>query len=69
MREALKPYPNAPFGLPEGLVNVPIDRSTGLAVPADTPGAFFEIFREQNAPEIPDISETKMEQITQELFD
>ncbi|KUJ74000.1 peptidase [Thiomicrospira sp. XS5] len=69
MREALKPYPNAPFGLPEGLVNVPIDRSTGLAVPADTRGAFFEIFREQNAPEVPDISETKMERITQELFD
>lgn len=69
MREALKPYPNAPFPLPEGLVNVPIDRSTGMAVPADTPGAFFEVFREAYAPKIPDLSEKRMEEITQELFE
>lgn len=69
MRDALKPYPNAPLAMPEGLVNIPIDKETGMAVPADTDGAFFEVFREQNAPEIPDVSETKMEEITQELFE
>lgn len=68
MRKALAPYPNAPFAFPEGLVNVPIDRATGMAVPADTQGAFFEVFRESNAPEIPDVSEQKIEEITQELF-
>lgn len=68
MRAALEPYPNAPFSLPEGLVNVPIDRDTGLAVSADTPGAFFEIFRTDQAPEIPEFSDTSLEQMTQELF-
>ncbi len=69
MRVALADYPNAPFGLPTGLVNVPIDKTTGNAVAADTPGAFFEVFREPNAPEIPKVSETTIEEMTQELFE
>lgn len=69
MRLALADYPNAPFARPDGLVNVPINPDTGEAVPADTPNAFFEVFREDNAPEIPDITATKMHQITEELFE
>lgn len=69
MREALKPYPNAPFAIPEGLVNIPIDPATGQAVLADEPNAFFEVFREANAPVIRDLSEKRIEQMTQELFE
>jgi penicillin-binding protein 1A len=68
MRAALADYPNAPFARPDGLVNVPIDPETGEAVPADTPGAFFEVFKEDNAPQIPDVTQTQMREITQELF-
>jgi len=68
MRTALAPYPNAPFARPEGLVNVPINLDNGDAVPADTPGAFFEVFNENNAPEIPSVTETKIHQMTEELF-
>lgn len=69
MRSALAEYPNAPFARPDGLVNVPINRDSGEAVPADAPGAFFEVFREAYAPEIPDITETKIHNITEELFE
>ena len=69
MRVALAPYPNAPFARPEGLVNVPINPDTGDAVPADFPGAFFEVFNENNAPEIPSVTETKIHQMTEELFE
>ena len=69
MREALKPYPNAPFAIPEGLVNIPIDPATGQAVLADEPNAFFEVFREANAPVIRDLSEKRIEEMTQELFE
>ncbi|MPQ76424.1 penicillin-binding protein 1A [Hydrogenovibrio sp. JE_KL2] len=68
MREALKPYPNVPFAIPDGLVNVPIDKTTGNAVPADTPGAFFEVFREGHAPKVPNVSEKNIEEMTQKLF-
>ena len=69
MRVALAPYPNVPFARPEGLVNVPINLDTGAAVPADTPGAFFEVFNENNAPEIPNVTDTKIRQMTEELFE
>lgn len=69
MREALQPYPNAPFAIPDGLVNIPIDPATGQAVLADEPNAFFEVFREAYAPVIPDLSEKRIEQMTQELFE
>ncbi|MDX1796753.1 MAG: penicillin-binding transpeptidase domain-containing protein, partial [Hydrogenovibrio sp.] len=68
MKEALKPYPNVPFAIPSGLVNVPIDKTTGNAVPADTPGAFFEVFREAYAPKVPKVSEQNIEEMTQKLF-
>ena len=69
MRVALAPYPNAPFARPEGLVNVPINPDTGEAVPADFPKAFFEVFNENNAPEIPSVTQTKIHQMTEELFE
>jgi len=69
MRVALKDSPNVPFPRPSGLVNVPIDKETGKAVPADTPGAFFEVFRTANAPKVPDVTEKKLEDMTQELFE
>lgn len=69
MQLALQDYPNVPFTQPEGLVNIPIDRETGQAVPQDTPGALMEIFREENAPEIPSVSQKQIEAITEDLFD
>ncbi|BCN94297.1 peptidase [Thiomicrorhabdus immobilis] len=69
MQLALQPYPNVPFTQPEGLVNIPIDRETGQAVPRNTPGALMEIFREENAPEIPSVSQKQIEAITEDLFD
>jgi penicillin-binding protein 1A len=68
MKAALEPYANTPIPTPSGLVNIPIDPNTGQAVPADTAGAVFEIFREDNAPKIPSVEATEMEKITQELF-
>ena len=69
MRVALENEPNLPLNVPKNMVNVPIDRLTGEAVSADTSGALFEIFRDHNAPEIPDYSENNVEKIAQELFE
>lgn len=69
MELALKAYPNVPFAQPDGLVNVPIDPDTGRAVPINTPGAIPEIFREENAPEVPEVSQKQIDQITEDLFD
>ena len=69
MQLALQAYPNVPFTQPDGIVNVPIDRETGQAVPQNTPGALMEIFREENAPEIPSVSQKQIEAITEDLFD
>ncbi len=69
MKEALKNEPNEMIPIPEGLVNVPIDPETGEAVPPETEGAVFEIFREAYAPEIPSISQKQIELITDELFE
>ena len=69
MRVALKDFPNRPFARPAGLVNIPIDKQTGKAVPADTPGAIFEVFRKEYAPKIPNVREKKLEEMTQELFE
>ena len=66
---ALKASPNVPFTQPDGIVNVPIDRESGQAVPQDTPGALMEIFREEYAPEIPSVSQKQIEAITEDLFD
>ncbi|WP_238843378.1 penicillin-binding protein 1A [Thiomicrorhabdus xiamenensis] len=69
MSEALKDQPNEPFSMPQGIVEVPINKDTGLAVPHGTPDALYEIFREENAPEVPKISQQQIESITEELFD
>lgn len=69
MEVALQSYPDVPFTQPDGLVNISIDRETGQAVPLDTPGALSEIFREENAPEIPSISQKQIEAITEDLFE
>jgi penicillin-binding protein 1A len=68
MRHALKDSPNIPFLQPEGLVYVPIDRNTGQAVAADTPGAYFELFYPDQAPEIPVIRPNNLRDLTRELF-
>jgi penicillin-binding protein 1A len=68
MELALKAYPNEPFVQPAGIVNIPIDRETGQAVPRNTPGALSEIFREEYAPEIPSVSQKQIEDITEDLF-
>jgi penicillin-binding protein 1A len=69
MKEALKNEPNEPIQIPEGLVNIQIDPETGEAVPPDTEGAVFEVFREKYAPEVPSISQKQIELITDELFE
>ncbi|MBN2647291.1 MAG: penicillin-binding protein 1A [Thiotrichales bacterium] len=69
MRVALKNQPNQPFVMPPGLVQVPINKETGMAVPPSTKGALYEIFREEYAPQIPKVSQQQMESITEELFD
>ena len=68
MRVALAPYSNAPFARPEGLVNIPINKNTGEAVPANTPGAIFEVFDENNAPTLRRFHENKIHEMTEELF-
>jgi penicillin-binding protein 1A len=68
MSQALQASPNIPFLQPEGLINVPIDPETGLAVPADTPNAVFEIFYQRNAPEVPSITPNTLRDLTRELF-
>lgn len=68
MSLAVQNSPNVPFLQPEGLVNIPIDPSTGIPVPANTRGAIFEIFYEQSAPEIPDSAPSNIQDLTRELF-
>jgi len=69
MKVALEDEPNVPFSTPSGLVNIPISRETGQAVAADEPGALFEVFREEFAPETPLVFEQNIEEITQDLFE
>lgn len=68
MKEAVKAYPNVPFTQPDGIVNIHIDRETGQAVPTNTPGSITEIFREENAPEVPKVSQKQIDAITDDLF-
>lgn len=69
MKVALENEPNLPLNAPKGLVNVPIDKITGEAVPANTLGALFEMFTKENAPKIPEYSARNIEEMAQELFD
>ncbi len=68
MRAALADMPETPFLVPEGIVSVPIDPRTGEAVPADTPGAVFEVFREPFAPEVPTEDQRALDKLSDELF-
>lgn len=69
MELALNKYPNQPLLQPEGILTVSVDKETGQAVPSNSPGSVEELFREENAPEVPLVSEKQIEQITEELFD
>ncbi len=60
--------PNVPIARAIGLVNVAIDLKTGAAVPTNTPRAYFEVFREEFAPNVPAFSTTEMEDLADELF-
>jgi len=50
MREALKDIPETIIEKPPGLISIRIDPKTGKPTGADTPGAFFEVFRPKYAP-------------------
>ncbi len=52
MKVALKGIPDVPPEMPDGMVIVRIDPETGLRAPAGMPGAIFEVFREENVPEL-----------------
>ncbi len=69
MRVALASEPNVPFNIPQGLVNIPIDKATGEAVAANTNKALFEVFRKEYAPTMPSISLQNIERMTEELFE
>lgn len=69
MSLALEPYPNDEPFMPEGIVTVPINKETGQAVPADTSGALYEVFREEYAPEVPKVSQQQLNDIVEDLFD
>ncbi len=69
MQLALQPYPNEEPAMPEGIVTIPVNKETGQAVPADSANALYEIFREENAPEVPKISQQQLENIVDDLFD
>ena len=58
MRAALAGMPEQPLEQPPGLVTARIDPETGEFVGANTPGAIFEVFREENVPEIGSLPES-----------
>lgn len=69
MELALQAYPDQAWSEPEGIVNVSIDRQTGMAVPTNSSGSVPEIFRAENAPKVPLISDKQIEEITEDLFE
>ena len=50
MREALAQKPYEYFDLPDDVVRIPIDPTTGAAVMEDTPGAVVALFKKDAAP-------------------
>ena len=50
MRVVLKDIPETILERPPGLISIRIDPNTGKPTGADTPGAFFEVFRPKYAP-------------------
>ena len=52
MEVALEGVPKVTLDPPSGMVNIRINKKTGEATRPDDPDAFFEIFREEYAPDI-----------------
>jgi penicillin-binding protein 1A len=69
MQLALASEPNQPFNRPEGLVNIQIDPDTGEALPETATNGIFEVFREEFAPEVPNVSQKQLQNLTEELFE
>jgi len=53
MREALKDVPEEPLEMPAGMVTIRINAETGKAVRTGEKNSLFEVFREENLPEMP----------------
>jgi len=53
MREALKGVPEEPLEMPAGMVTIRINAETGKAAHTGEKNSLFEVFREENLPEIP----------------
>ena len=69
MKTALADEVNTSLAVPDGMVNILIDKSTGEAVPSNTHGATYEVFRKNNAPKVPDFTQESIEEMAQELFE
>jgi len=69
MKTALTDEVNTPLKVPGEMVNILIDKSTGEAVPSNTQGAIYEVFRKNNAPKVPDFTQESIEEMAQELFE
>ena len=52
MKAAIVNTPEAPLEQPSGIVTVRISPETGLAAPAGSSNAIFEIFRIGNEPQV-----------------
>jgi penicillin-binding protein 1A len=53
MREALKGVPEEPLEMPAGMVTIRINVETGKAAHTGDKNSLFEVFREENLPELP----------------
>ncbi|MBF8268918.1 MAG: peptidase [Gammaproteobacteria bacterium] len=66
MRVALADIPDVIMPEPPGLINILIDPITGRPTAPGTPGAFLEIFKEENAPK--ELQEGETPALIQDLF-
>jgi penicillin-binding protein 1A len=53
MREALKALPEEPLEMPAGMVTIRINAETGKPARTGEKNSLFEVFREENLPEMP----------------
>ncbi|MCF6283043.1 MAG: penicillin-binding protein 1A [Candidatus Polarisedimenticolaceae bacterium] len=53
MREALQDMPEQPLEMPVGMVTIRINAETGKAAHTGEKNSIFEVFREENLPEMP----------------
>jgi penicillin-binding protein 1A len=69
MQKALENQPEAPLPRPDGLVNVRIDRKTGLATSSSNPDSMFEIFRLGNEPKLEPLNQqTPENKVVEDIF-